>query len=78
MYGPPTLAEHRAVLFMNRFLQPELPSDLAAVEPNDQPPAEPPADPHPEPAVEAHGSLAMSSGEALPAAPLQNPAAEGI
>ena len=40
-YGPPTLAEHRAVLFMNRFLQPESPPDLGVVEPNDQPPAAP-------------------------------------
>ena len=72
-YGPPTLAEHRAVLFMNRFLQPESPPDLGVVEPNDQPPA----GPNPEPPVDAHGSHAMSSEEAPPAAPLQPPAAEG-
>ena len=56
-YGPPTLAEHRAVLFMNRFLQPELPPDVGADEPSDQPPAEP----HPNPSVEAPPAAAEGS-----------------
>ncbi len=65
-YGPPTLAEHRAVLFMNRFLQPELPPDLGVLEPT-----EPPDEPQPEPFVEA------PPGEAPTAAPLQPHAVEG-
>ena len=83
-YGPPTLNEYRAQLYMSRFMAPEMPPGVPAeaFEPPAVAPEPPvvipePAEVAPEPPVVAPELPAMPPGEVPPAAGVPGPAAEG-